>query len=185
MMTEISLNILDVAENSTKAGASLVEIGVDISNPSDSLTVTIRDNGCGMDEEQVARVTDPFYTTRTTRKVGLGVPFFKQAAEATGGSFSISSEPGVGTVVEAVFVLSSIDRMPLGDICTTIQNLVVYHPDTDFLYTYRFDGASFTLDTREFREILGDIPFDSPEVSSYIMDYLRENTQEVDGGAVI
>ncbi len=185
MMTEISLNILDVAENSTKAGASLVEIGVDISNPSDSLTVTIRDNGCGMDEEQVARVTDPFYTTRTTRKVGLGVPFFKQAAEATGGSFSISSEPGVGTVVEAVFVLSSIDRMPLGDICTTIQNLVVYHPDTDFLYTYRFDGASFTLDTREFREILGDIPFDSPEVASYILDYLRENTQEIDGGAAV
>ncbi len=186
MMTEISLNILDVAENSTKAGATLVEIGVMVSHLSDTLTVTIKDNGCGMDEEQVRKVTDPFYTTRTTRKVGLGVPFFKQAAEATGGSFEITSKKGVGTYVKAVFVLSSIDRMPLGDICLTMQNLIIYHPETDFLYTYAFDSKSFVLDTREFREILGeDIPFNSPEIAAYIMDYLKENTLEVDGGAAI
>ena len=154
MMTEISLNILDVAENSTRAGASLVTISVEADFSSDRLTVVIDDNGSGMTPEQVEQVTDPFFTSRSTRKVGLGVPFFKFAAESTGGSFTITSEPGVGTTVTAVFVLSHIDRMPLGDINTTIHTLIVYHPETDFLYQYRYNGRSFTLDTREFKEIL-------------------------------
>lgn len=103
MMPEISLNILDVAENSVRAGASLIEIGVSVQTEEDTLTVVIKDDGCGMSAEQVEKVQDPFYTTRTTRRVGLGVPFFKQAAESTGGSFSIMSELGKGTVVTAVF----------------------------------------------------------------------------------
>lgn len=184
MMTEISLNILDVAENSTRAQATLVTITVAVDTGADTLTVIIADDGCGMTPEQVAHVTDPFFTTRTTRKVGLGVPFFKYAAESTGGSFHIESEPGVGTTVTAVFGFSHIDRMPLGDISTTIQNLIVYHPDIDFIYIYRYDHSSFTLDTREFREILGDVPFNTPEISSYIMEYLTENKVETDGGAV-
>lgn len=184
MMTEISLNVLDVAENSTRAGAALVEITVDADMDADRLTIIIKDDGCGMTAEQVARVTDPFFTSRTTRKVGLGVPFFKFAAESTGGSFTIESEVGTGTVVTAVFVLSHIDRMPLGDINSTIHTLVVYHPDTDFLYRYCYGGHSFTLDTREFRQVLGDVPFDTPEISSYIMEYLTENKLETDGGAV-
>lgn len=184
MMPEISLNILDVAENSTRAGASLVEITVDADPEADRLTVTIADNGCGMTEEQVARVTDPFFTSRTTRKVGLGVPFFKYAAESTGGTFTITSQTGVGTTVIAVFVLSHIDRMPLGDITSTIHTLIVYHPETDFLYRYVYNGASFTLDTREFREVLGDVPFDTPEISEYIREYLAENKQETDGGVI-
>lgn len=183
-MTEISLNVLDVAENSTRAKASLVEITVDADMEADRLTVIIADDGCGMTEEQVAQVTDPFYTSRTTRKVGLGVPFFKYAAESTGGSFSIESQVGVGTTVKAVFVLSHIDRMPLGDITSTIHTLVVYHPDTDFLYTYRYNGRSFSLDTREFRQILEGVPFDTPEISEYIREYLTENKLETDGGAV-
>ena len=158
-----------------------ITVSADTGN--DRLTVVNADDGCGMTEEELARVTDPFFTTRTTRKVGLGVPFFKEAAELTGGSFDIRSVPGKGTVVTAVFVLSSIDRMPLGDISATIHNLVVYHPDTDFCYIYKYDGKSFTLDTRQFREILGDIPFDTPEISSYIMEYLTENKLETDGGA--
>lgn len=184
MMPEISLNILDVAENSTRAGASLVEITVDADPEADRLTVTIADNGCGMTEEQVARVTDPFFTSRTTRKVGLGVPFFKYAAESTGGTFTITSQTGIGTTVIAVFVLSHIDRMPLGDITSTIHTLIVYHPETDFLYRYVYNGASFTLDTREFREVLGDVPFDTPEISEYIREYLAENKQETDGGVI-
>ena len=152
--------------------------------PSDRLTVVIDDNGCGMTEEQVTQVTDPFFTSRTTRKVGLGVPFFKFAAESTGGSFTITSKPGVGTTVKAVFVLSHIDRIPLGDINTTVHTLVVYHPETDFLYRYQYNDRSFTLDTREFRQVLGDIPFDTPDISAYIMDYLNENKLETDGGAV-
>lgn len=183
MMTELSLNILDVAENSTRAGAKLVRITVDADFASDRLTVQIGDDGCGMTQEQVRQVTDPFFTSRTTRKVGLGVPFFKYAAESTGGSFDISSVPGKGTDVTATFVLSHIDRMPLGDITSTIHQLIVFHPDIDFIYTYRYNGTSFTLETKQFRQILGDIPFDSPEVSSYIMEYLTENKLEIDGGA--
>ncbi len=183
MMTEISLNILDVAENSTKAGASFVTITVEADFPADQLTVTIKDNGCGMTPEQVEHVTDPFFTSRTTRKVGLGVPFFKYAAESTGGRFSIESQAGVGTTVTAVFILSHIDRMPLGNISSTIHTLVVYHPKTDFVYHYRYNDKSFTMDTRQFREILGDIPFDTPEVSAYILEFLNENKLETDGGA--
>lgn len=183
-MPEISLNILDVAENSTRAGASLVQITVDADMQADRLTVIIADDGCGMDAEQLKRVTDPFFTSRTTRKVGLGVPFFKYAAESTGGTFTIESEPGKGTTVTAVFVMSHIDRMPLGDITSTVHTLVVYHPDTDFLYLYRYNGASFTLDTREMRELLGGIPFSEPEISDYIREYLTENKLETDGGAI-
>ena len=103
MMPEIALNILDIAENSVRAGASLIEITVSVQSQEDTLTVVITDNGCGMTQEEKEMVQDPFYTTRTTRKVGLGVPFFKQAAESTGGSFRIDSEKGKGTAVTAVF----------------------------------------------------------------------------------
>ena len=137
-----------------------------------------------MTKEQVERVTDPFYTSRTTRKVGLGVPFFKLAAESTGGSFSIESEPGKGTTVTAVFTLNHIDRMPLGDMTATIQTLIQGHPDTDFLYVYRCGEKEFSLDTREMRAILGDVSLTTPEISSYIKDYLTENKLETDGGTV-
>lgn len=188
MMTEISLNVLDVAENSTRAGAGLVTITVDADFAVDKLTIVIKDDGCGMTSEQVARVTDPFFTSRTTRKVGLGVPFFKYAAESTGGSFQIDSEVGVGTAVTAVFTLSHIDRMPLGDITSTVHTLIVYHPETEFLYRYSYkdtagEKKAFTLDTREFRQVLGDLPFNAPEISSYILEYLQENKLETDGGA--
>lgn len=185
MMTEISLNILDIAENSTRAGATLVIIHVSVDENNNTLAITIEDNGCGMTAEQAAHVTDPFFTTRKTRKVGLGIPFFKYGAESTGGSFSIQSEPETGTVVTAVFQLSHIDRMPLGDINSTILALITCHPDTDFHYTYRFNDRAFELDTRQFRKILGDIPFDTPEVWTYINEYLTENKLETDGGAAI
>lgn len=183
MMTEISLNVLDVSENSTEAGATLVSISVTVDVSLDLLTIAIEDNGRGMTPRQAAQVTDPFFTTRTTRKVGLGIPFFKYAAESTGGSFHIESEPGKGTAVTAVFGLSHIDRMPLGDMNLTVHNLIVYHPDTDFVYTYTYNDASFTLDTRQLREILGTIPLDSPEISDYIMEFLRENEQETKADA--
>ena len=185
MMPEIALNILDVAENSVRAGAKVVTITVEIDEAADTLGVTIADDGCGMSEEQTAHVTDPFFTTRTTRTVGLGVPFFKQAAELSGGSFSIVSRLGEGTAVHAVFGLRSIDRMPLGDVSGVIHDLVTFHPEMDVCYTYRFNGRAFTMDTRQFREVLGGLRLDTPEVSDYIAAYLRENQQETDGGAVI
>lgn len=186
MMPEISLNILDVAENSIRAEASLVEITVSVQPEEDMLTVIIKDDGCGMTPEQAVSVQDPFYTTRTTRKVGLGVPFFKQAAESTGGSFRIDSEKGKGTTVKAVFGLSHIDRMPLGDISSTIHTLIVFNGQIDFRYTYEYGEKSFVLDTREMREMLGEgIAFSEPEVSAFIREYLEANKEETDGGADI
>jgi anti-sigma regulatory factor (Ser/Thr protein kinase) len=185
MMPEIALNVLDIAQNSVRAKASLIQITVDVSQPDDTLTITIEDDGCGMTQEQVAHVEDPFFTTRTTRKIGLGVPFFKMAAISTGGSFSIDSEPGRGTVVTAVFGLSHIDRMPLGDINGTIHTLITFNTQIDFVYIYRFNDQSFTLDTREFKNILDGVPLDVPEVSQYIREFLNENKQETDGGTFI
>lgn len=185
MMTEISLNVLDVAENSIRAEAKLIKISVAADTKADTLTILIEDNGRGMTKEQIEKVEDPFFTTRTTRRVGLGVPFFKQAAMSTGGTFSIESEVGTGTLVKAVFILSHIDRMPLGDMTSTMHTLITFNQKTDFLYTYSLDDRSFTLDTREFKEILGDVPFDAPEVSSYIKEYLMENKKETDQGVVL
>ena len=184
-MTEISLNVLDIANNSIRAEASLIEIIIQIQRDLDKLTIIIADNGCGMTKAQIEKVEDPFFTTRTTRKVGLGVPFFKMAAESTGGSFRIESTPGVGTTVTAVFGLSHIDRMPLGDINSTMHTLITLNTQIDFLYHYIFDDKEFTLDTREFRQILTDVPLNSPEVSAYIKEYLQENQLEVDGGNLV
>lgn len=184
MMTELSLNVLDVAENSVRADASLVEITVSADVVKDHLSIVIQDNGCGMTQQQISQVTDPFFTSRTTRKVGLGVPFFKYAAESAGGTFDITSTVGVGTTVRATFVLSHIDRMPLGDMTSTIHNLIVYHAEIDFVYRYEYNEKSFTLDTREFREILGDVSLAEPEVSNYIKEFLTENKLETDGDAL-
>lgn len=175
-MTELSLNVLDVAQNSIKAGATLIEISVDVQTEADRITIIIADNGCGMDETTLKQVTDPFYTTRTTRKVGLGVPLFKMAAEMTGGCFEIISEVGRGTKVTAQFVLSNIDRMPLGDMSQTIETLIVYNTAIDFIYTYRVDNEQYELSTAQMREILEGVPLDNPEVVAYIKDFLRENT---------
>lgn len=185
MMTELSLNILDIAENSVKAGATLTEITVEAEQSKNRLVIAVKDNGCGMSEEQVKRVTDPFYTTRTTRKVGLGVPFFKDSAEAAGGSFSISSKVGVGTLLIAEYELDNIDRMPMGDLTATMHTLITMHEDTDFLFTYKVNGNEFVLDTRELREILGDISFKENEISNYIRDYLKENIAFVTGETII
>lgn len=181
-MRELSLNVLDIAQNSITAKATLITLTVEESLPEDTLTIKVEDNGCGMTPQQVEHVTDPFYTTRTTRKVGLGVPFFKMEAEMTGGSFAIRSQQGVGTVLQAVFRPSSVDMIPLGDISGTVQLLISCNPEIDFLYTRRFvaDGGEqrqFTLDTREMRQLLGDeVSLSAPEVVLWMKDYLAEQT---------
>jgi anti-sigma regulatory factor (Ser/Thr protein kinase) len=177
-MQELSLNILDVAENSTTAGATLAEITVKAESKADRLTIIIKDNGKGMSPEVLQKVTDPFYTTRTTRKVGMGTSLFKLAAESTGGTFKIVSAEGVGTTVTATFGLRHIDRCPLGDMTATILSLVTMHPDTDWVYIYDFDGKGFTLDTREFKEQLGGVPLNDPDVISFMKDFLNENHAE-------
>ena len=176
-MKELSLNILDISENSTKAGATLVEISV--TEKDNVLTLVIKDNGCGMDEETVRSVTNPFYTTRTTRKVGMGIPLLILAAEQTGGSVTIQSVPkekgeNHGTVVTAVFMIDHIDFTPIGDIVSTVTTLIQGHPATDFVFTHTSDAFSVQLDTRQLREVLGDVPLDSYEVIKWTKEYLRE-----------
>jgi len=177
-MKEISLNILDITENSVKAGATLTEIA--LTETDDTLKLVITDDGYGMSEEILEGVTDPFYTTRTTRKVGLGLPLLKMAAEQTGGSMEITSKSkeeypdAHGTTVTAVFNKNHIDYTPLGNVTETIVTLIQGHPDTDFIFSHTRDGKSVELDTRELREILENVPLNTYEVIVWIRENLRE-----------
>ena len=176
-MRELSLNILDIAQNSISAGASLIEIKLAEDKTAGDLLIGIYDNGKGMSEEQLASITDPFFTTRTTRKVGMGIPLFKMAAEQTGGSFEISSKQGEGTSVTTHFKTGSIDFTPLGDIRSTVITLITMNTDRDFRFCYSIDGKEFVLDTRELREILGDVPLDNPEVVVWMNEYFQEQAE--------
>ncbi len=177
-MKELSLNILDVAENSVKAGATLTQILID--ETADMLTLTFKDDGCGMSEEVVKSVIDPFYTTRTTRKVGLGVPLLKLAAEQTGGALRVQSRTAEqfpddhGTEVCATFYKNHLDFTPLGDVTASVTTLIQGHPDTDFLFEHKMPAGTVTLDTRELREVLGDVPLDTYDVIKWIEGYLAE-----------
>ena len=182
-MRELSLNILDIAQNSLSAGAGLVTLTVDEDSGADSLTLRVEDDGRGMDADTLQRVRDPFYTTRTTRKVGMGIPLFRMAAEMTGGSLDIVSEPGKGTAVTASFSLSHIDRMPLGDMAGTVTALIRLNPGVDFVSRHTVDGRSFEMDTRELRAQLGDVPLSEPDVMEWIDGYLREQEDSLGGTA--
>ena len=181
-MQELSMNILDIAENSVAAGARRVELSLCEDTAQNTLAFTIRDDGRGMDEEMVKSVTDPFVTTRTTRKVGLGLPFLKMAAEQTGGSLHIESEPGRGTTVSASFTLGHIDLMPLGNLGETMAALVASSPEIDFLFSYQKDAQSFAFDTREARELLGDVSLSEPAVAVFIKEYINEHMGAISAG---
>lgn len=176
-MRELSLNILDVAQNSITAGASLITIEVNENTIDHTLLIGIYDNGKGMSEEQVRSVIDPFFTTRTTRKVGMGIPLFKMAAEQTGGRLEIKSELGVGTEVRAYFKTDSVDFTPLGDVASTVQMLITMNTDRDFLYKHTVNEKEFIADTREIKAILGDVPLDTYEVSQWLIEFIKENTE--------
>lgn len=178
-MREIALHILDIAQNSVTAGASEIRIEVTEDTAADILKVSIIDNGCGMSPEFLEKVTDPFTTKRTTRKVGLGIPLFKLAAENTGGSFEINSKQGEGTVVKAVFVHSHIDRQPLGNMAETILGLVTSYENVKFIYKHKLDNKEFAFDTTEIKEILGDVPFGNPDVYLWLSEYLSEGEEEL------
>lgn len=178
-MRELSLNILDIAQNSIAAGASLTEIVVKENTAEKTLLIGIYDNGKGMTEEQVRNVQDPFFTTRTTRKVGMGIPLFKMAAEQTGGSFSIKSQPGVGTRVEARFKTDSIDFTPLGDMSSTIATIVCMNEDKDFIYTRVVDDAEFKFSSADIKTVLDGVPLSEPSVMSWVEGYISEQTQQL------
>lgn len=177
-MKEISLNILDIAENSVKAGATLTEISV--LEKGETLTLVIKDNGSGMTDEVLKTVSNPFYTTRTTRKVGMGIPLLKLAAEMTGGSVTIESKhysdypTDHGTVVTAIFYKNHIDCTPLGDVVSSMTTLIQGHPDIDFLFIHEIEDKEIKLDTREIREVLEGIPLNTYEVIKWAQEFLME-----------
>lgn len=178
-MTEISLHILDIAQNSVKANAKNIEIDIleDIEN--DIFKVVISDDGSGMDKEFLKNVTDPFKTTRTTRKVGMGLSLFKTAAEITGGSLCIKSELDKGTEVTATFVHSSIDRQPLGDIASTITTLIGSDENIDYIYTHAYNGEKFEFNTKMVKEIMQGVSLNTPEVLNWIEEYINEGLKSI------
>lgn len=183
VMKEIALHLLDIVQNSLSAGASLITVSVDIDEAGGLLHVGVADNGRGMDAQTQAQVVNPFYTSRDTRKVGLGIPFFKEGAEGCGGSFYLSSAPGVGTEIGASYGLSHIDRPPLGDMAETMLTLCVCNETVDFVLRYARGETIFLFDTREIRAVLGEgVPFRTPEVMKWLKDYLAEGIEEVNGG---
>lgn len=178
-MEDISLHILDVAENGIMAGANLIEIIVEENRQADNLRIIIRDNGKGMEPELLARVLDPFTTTRTTRKVGLGLSLFQQSAREAEGDLEIHSVAGVGTEVTVFMRHSHIDRKPMGDMAETVTTLIQGNPDVDFVYTHRRNGKEYRLDTREIRQELEEIPLNNPQVVALIKENLNAGLAEV------
>lgn len=183
-MRELSLNILDISKNSTKAKATLVQIEVEILKKENLLKITIKDNGCGMTNDFVKSVVDPFTTTRTTRKVGMGIPLFKEACESTNGQFEIFSEVSKGTTVVGTLGLDHIDRMPLGNLADTIAILIMGDKDVDFVLKVKNDEEEFVFDTKEVKEMLGESDLSTPSVITYLKEFMEENINNITGGNI-
>lgn len=177
-MTEFSLYVLDIVNNSITAGAAHIHIALETENG--FLRFMVRDNGCGMSSDMLEKVVNPFTTTRTTRKVGLGLPFLKMLAEQTGGALSIESTIGVGTTLTTTFGVDHIDMVPMGDLAGTVVALIQAAPDRRFTIERSLDGKRYHLDTDEMQTMLGgDVPLNEPDVLAWINDYISENEQEL------
>ncbi len=178
-MREIALHLLDIAENSVAADAHTISLTVCEDLHHDRLTASVTDDGKGMDADMVAKVVDPFVTSRTTRKVGLGIPLFKAAAEACNGGLTIQSELGKGTRLDVVFQYSHIDRMPLGDVASTLLTLVVAYAYIRWIFHYtavpanRAQPEEFMLDTQDLLSELGDIPLSEPVVLAFLRETIE------------
>jgi len=172
-MRELSLHILDVLQNSVEAGATLVYLVIEEDLAADLFVITIRDNGRGMDEATVERVFDPFYTTRKTRHIGLGLPLFKAATERCNGDLILTSQVGVGTMLQAEFQHSHLDRAPLGDITGTLMSFIL-GGSCDLSYEHRIDGREFSFDTAEIKAELGDVSLLHPAVREWLRDFIVE-----------
>jgi Histidine kinase-, DNA gyrase B-, and HSP90-like ATPase len=179
-MEDISLHILDVAENSINAGATLVKIRIEENTGEDIFSVRIEDNGRGIPKEHVREVLDPFYTTRTTRKIGMGLSLLAQSARDTGGDINIASVGNQGTVVDAWFRPSSIDMKPLGNIVDTLIVLITGNPEADFDFAYVKDGRECAFDTRQIKAELDGVPINSPQIIAPLRNYLQDILTDID-----
>ena len=178
-MRDLSLHILDIAENSIEARARRIDIRIEESRRLDRLTLEIVDDGRGMDKELLERAIDPFVTTQKTRRIGLGLPLLAQAAEAAGGKLSLASRPGRKTKVRATFQLSHIDLKPLGDIAQTLAVLIAGHPEIDLRYAHKTDGRIFRFDTRKLRAQLGEISLATPHVLALINKEIQDGLIQI------
>lgn len=181
-MTDLSLHILDIVQNSISAEASRIEIRIDENITDNEYIITIIDNGKGMDKEMLNNVTDPFFTTRTTRKVGVGLSLFKQNAEQTGGNMTIESTLGYGTTVKAVFGFHHIDRLPLGDMAGTMTLLVGANPQIRFLYIHNTPLSEFEFDTDEVKVELEKVPINHPDILKVLKEMIEENLDMIEAG---
>jgi len=185
-MQEISMHLLDIAQNSIAANSSFVDIFFIIDEEKDTMSFTIEDNGKGMDEKTLEEIKSPFFTSRTTRKVGLGIPMLISTAEMTGGFVELSSKKGNGTTVKAVFGLSNVDRPPLGDLAGTVLTLIYVNEKTDIRFFFEKVGKErFSIDTREIKKALDGVPLSEPSVMSFIKDYIYEGVKLVNNGGVL
>ncbi len=182
-MLELALHLLDITENSTRAGAKNVVIRVREDMARDRLSIDITDDGQGMDEETRSKALDPFYTTKKVRRVGLGLPMLAQAAEKTGGGLILESSLGKGTRLGVTFGLSHLDRQPLGDVAGTLVALIAGNPETHFLYEHEHNGQIYRLDTEELKQELGDVPINHIEVLKFIRDHVHEGLREINSEA--
>lgn len=173
------MHILDLAENGLAAAADLIEIDLEKDTARDRLRIVITDNGTGIPPEDIPNVTNPFFTTRTTRRVGLGLPMYRQAAEQCDGMFRIASSPSGGTRVEADFRLSHLDRAPLGDMAGTLLALIVGRPDVDIVYRQKTESGEFVLDTRELKAALDGLSASDPDVLRFLRDYIGQGLAEL------
>jgi hypothetical protein len=180
---ELALHILDIVENATRAGASLVRIVVREDRGQDRFLMRITDNGRGMTPEEREKALDPFYTTKKVRRVGLGLPMLSDAAARTGGWMILRSRPRTGTMVEAVFGLTHLDRQPLGDIVSTLLTILVGNTATDFVYRHEVDGREYLLDTREFKRTLEDVPLSHPDVTAFLREHITEGLADIGASA--
>ncbi|MGO9016245.1 MAG: ATP-binding protein [Dissulfurispiraceae bacterium] len=176
-MEDLSLHMLDIAENSIDAGATNIDIIIKESSAEDLLTFSIRDNGRGMDAETLEKVTDPFFTTKKVRRFGLGIPLLKQAAEECNGAFALESSPGAGTLITVVFQRSHIDRKPMGNIGSTMVVLISGHPEIDFTLTYVRDDFSYQFDSSAVKKTLDGVPINLPDVLKLIQGDINEAVQ--------
>jgi anti-sigma regulatory factor (Ser/Thr protein kinase) len=174
---ELALHVLDVMENSVEAGATIVALNIEEDSVRDTLTITVTDNGRGMTRETVAKVLDPFFTTRTTRHVGLGLPLFAAAAQRCKGALGIESKPGAGTKVTASFQRSHLDRAPLGDVGASVLAVILSEHPVDVQYRHTVDGRRFEFDTVEIRKELADVPLTHPRVRDWLEGALDEDRQ--------
>lgn len=170
---------MDIAENSVAAGASNVEITIEEDLQNDRLKAAVQDDGRGMDEELLARITDPFVTSRTTRRVGLGIPLLKAAAEACDGGLCITSAPGQGTHLEVSFQRSHIDRMPLGDMVGTMLTLVIAYPKIHWVFRYRANGTEFTFNDEPIKKEIEGISLTEPSILTFVRELLEEGISQV------